>query len=118
MVKLLKVRLLVVLATVVHVEPPFVENSQRTTEPLFPVTLIAPVFEPLHTVETVAALVVPAVDTASTVMVAVWPLGVELQFVAAIEVKVKVEVEVRAEVVTLNVPDPVPVVVTLPAPKL
>ena len=80
----------------VQVEPALVEDSQRTTEPLWLATVNVPEFDPLQTVA--AAVTVPAVEAASTVILAVWPLGDELQFVAAIEVKVKVEVEVRAEV--------------------
>ena len=106
--------MVLVLDIPVQVEPASVENSQRTTEPLWVATVNVPEFDPLQTVA--AAVTVPAVEAASTVILAVWPLGVVLQLgdkpVVAIVLNVTAVVPavVKAGVVvlTVKVPDPVP----------
>ena len=97
----------------VQVEPALVEDSQRTTEPLWLATVKVPEFDPLQTVA--AAVTVPAAEAASTVILAVWPLGDVLQFglnpVVAIVLNVTAVVPavLKAGVVvdTVKVPDPV-----------
>ena len=89
-VMLVKLKVVVVFDTAVHVELPVGKYSHLTTEPVWPDTLTLPEFVPLHTVWAVEA--VPPTEVASTVIFIVWPEGVELQFgvrpVVVISVKV------------------------------
>ena len=115
-VKLLYVNAEVELFIVVHVEPPFIEDSQRTTAPVFPVNAKVPLFVPLQTVaeeETVPPTVVGStVITLASFNVEEQPVVV---FVIVPNVNVDVVGNTVAVVEMVNEPDPEPEVLSLTA---
>jgi hypothetical protein len=78
-VRLLNDSVVVVFATEVHVELPVGKYSHLTTVPLWPVTLMLPEFEPLHTVDTVTGLATPAIDVPLTAIFLVKDMAPEVQ---------------------------------------
>jgi hypothetical protein len=61
------VKVLLVLAIVVHVPPPFVEDSHRITEAEFPLRVSVPLAEPAQSVVT-AGEIVPPIGAGVTVI--------------------------------------------------
>ena len=106
----------------VHEAPPFVEYSHLTTVPLCPVTLTLPEFEPLHTVDTVTADAVPAIDVASTVIFLVNEIAPDVHDVVVLVINVNVTGILPGVfnvcVLNVNVPDPVPVADEMVTPSI